>query len=468
MTLNHENLLPHVRLTGLLQRHKHAATRDMTQGSIVRQVVLFALPLMLGNVFQLLYNTVDVIVVGNFVGKEALAAVGSTTLIINILVFFFNGFATGAGVVIGQYFGAGDMKRLHESVETTMAMTFVLCILFTLLGVGCVRPMLRLMATPEDVFDDATIYLTIYFWGFAGLLIYNIGSGILRAVGNTFLPLLFLALTSILNIVLDIFFVVGLHWGIAGVAYATIISQFISAILTLMLLTGSKEIYRFVWKDLQIKKDILGRIFAVGLPAGIQSVITAVSNVFVQSYINCFGSTVMAGWSCYNKLDQVVFLTTQSIAMAATSFVSQNIGAGQEERADRGTIISIMLTLAVTAVISTALFIFAAPSVNLFTDDPGVIEVGVAFLRVNIFFMLFNVVNHVLAGALRGRGDSRGPMICMITCFVGVRQTYLYIMTNYIRNTPAVVGFGYPVGWMTCCVMEVSYFYFVWYRKRNH
>jgi len=316
---------------------KSATTRDMTRGSIIRQIVLFALPLMLGNIFQMMYNTVDSIVVGNFVGKEALAAVGSTTMIVNMLVFFFNGFSVGAGVVIAQHFGARDPERLHSAVETTVAVTFVMCALFTGIGVAGVRPMLRLMSTPDDVFEDSVTYLTIYFWGFSGLLIYNTGSGILRAVGDTTRPLMFLALTSILNIILDLAFVIGLKAGIAGVAYATILSQLVSAALVLRLLTNTDDIYKLTWRDLRIELPVLRRIFAVGLPAGIQSVITAFSNVFVQSYINHFGSSCMAGWSCYNKLDQFIMLPMQSTAMAATTFVSQNVGAKQYDRADRGT-----------------------------------------------------------------------------------------------------------------------------------
>ena len=439
----------------------------MTQGSIIKQVVLFAVPLMLGNIFQMLYNTVDVIVVGNFVGKEALAAVGSTTMIVNIMVFFFNGFSIGAGVVIGQHFGARDLDKVHTAVETTMAMTFLFCVFFTFAGVAGTRPMLRLMATPSDVMDDATVYLTIYFWGSAGLLIYNMGSGILRSVGNSMLPLLFLTLTSILNVILDLFFVIGLHAGIAGVAYATVISQFISAVLTLILLTRTREIYRLVWKDLHIHGATLKRIFSVALPAGIQSVITSVSNVFVQSYINYFGSACMAGWGCYNKLDQFIMLPMQSMSMAATTFVSQNIGAGQEDRANRGTLVTIAVTLMATAGAAVGLFVFAAPAVNLFTSDESVIRYGALFLRANIFFMLLNCVNHVLAGALRGRGDARGPMIIMLTCFVAIRQLYLFITTRFIANLPVLVGFGYPVGWTTCCVAELAYFYFRWYRKKR-
>ena len=441
------------------------STRDMTTGSIIRQIVLFSLPLMLGNIFQMMYNTVDSIVVGNFVGKEALAAVGSTTMIVNMLVFFFNGFSVGAGVVIAQHFGARDMERLHAAVETTVAVTFVMCVLFTLIGVAGVKPMLRLMSTPEDVFDDAAEYLTIYFWGFSGLLIYNIGSGILRAVGDTTRPLLFLILTSLLNIVLDLAFVIGLKAGIAGVAYATIIAQLVSAVLTLRLLTHTNEIYKLTWKDLRIELPVLRRIFAVGLPAGIQSVITAFSNVFVQSYVNHFGSSCMAGWSCYNKLDQFIMLPMQSMAMAATTFVSQNIGAKQYDRASRGTRDTILLAVAVTMVIAVLLVVFAAPAVGLFTPDESVIRYGVLFLQTNTFFLIFNCVNHTLAGALRGRGDSRGPMVIMLLSFVVIRQIYLFVVTRFIANTPRLVGFGYPVGWMCCCIIEVTYYYRRWGRK---
>ena len=449
-------------MTGV--QHKTGGTRDMTRGPILKQLLLFAVPLLFGNIFQMLYNTVDSIVVGNFVGKEALAAVGSTTMIINMLVFFFNGFSVGAGVVIGQRFGAKEEKELHTAVETTMALTFVFCVLFTIIGMSYVRPMLYLMATPEDVFDNAASYLNIYFAGISGLLIYNMGSGILRAVGNTTLPLMFLVLTSILNIILDLFFVICLHMGIEGVAYATILSQFISALLTLLLLSRTKEIYRLVWRDLRIDKTVTKLIFAVALPAGIQSVITAFSNTFVQAYINYFGSSCMAGWSCYNKLDQVVFLTTQSIAMAATSFVSQNIGAKQEERANRGTVVSMALAVSTIVVVGGTLVLNARQAVRLFTQDESVIAFGVMFIRTNTMFVMFNGVNHVLAGALRGRGDSRGPMYIMLMGFVVLRQIYLFVLTRFISNTPRPVGFSYPVGWMLTMIMELTYYM---YRRKK-
>ena len=446
---------------------RKTTVRDMTEGSIVKQVILFALPLMLGNIFQMLYNTVDSIVVGNFVGKQAMAAVGSTTMIVNMMVFFFNGFSTGAGVIIANLFGARNMEKLHKAIETTMAATFLLSALFTVAGVAAVKPMLRFMATPEDVFGEATVYLQIYIGGISGLLVYNMGSGILRAVGDTMRPLFFLVLTSVVNIVLDLVFVVGLHSGIEGVAWATIISQFISAVLTLLLLTRSEDIYRLTWIDLKIDRGILGEIFAVGLPAGIQSIITAFSNVFVQSYINFFGSSCMAGWSCYNKLDQFVMLPMQSMAMAATTFISQNIGAGRERRADKGTVITVSMSVGVTAVIVALLCLFAAPAVRMFSPDESVIEYGVLFIRANCFFLLFNCVNHVLAGALRGRGDSKGPMIIMLLAFVGIRQVYLYVVTHFVANTPFLVGFGYPVGWTTCCVIELTYFFLRWRKPKK-
>ena len=448
-------------------KNQKTSARDMTSGSIVKQVILFSLPLMLGNIFQMLYNTVDSIVVGNFVGKEALAAVGSTSMITNMIVFFFNGFSVGAGVVIARDFGARDLKRLHRSVETTMAVTFIFCVVFTVIGILGVKPMLRFMDTPEDVFADATVYLVIYIAGISGLLIYNMGSGILRAVGDTTRPLLFLILTSILNIVLDLLFVIVFHAGIAGVAWATILSQFISAALILRLLTRTQDIYKLVWKDLAVDRDILGQIVQVGLPAGIQSVITAFSNVFVQSYINYFGSGVMAGWSCYNKLDQFIMLPMQSMAMAATTFVSQNIGAGNRKRADQGTATTVLMSVGITAVIALGLFLYAPAAIGLFSRDASVVDYGTMFIRTNVFFLLANCVNHVLASALRGRGDAKAPMVIMLLSFVAIRQIYLFVITRYFINTPKAVGFGYPVGWVTCCIIEVSYYFYKMHRQNS-
>ena len=446
--------------------HTHSTTsRDMTEGPILPELILFSLPLFLGNIFQLLYNTVDTLVVGNFVSTEALAAVGSTTMIVNLIVFFFNGLSVGASVVIGQNYGAKNQKALHTSVQTTMAVTFVACAIFTVIGILLVGPMLRLMATPDDVFQDATTYLRIYFAGVSGLLIYNMGSGILRAVGDSTRPLYFLVLTSLMNIALDLFFVLALHLGIAGVAYATIISQFVSAFLVLLLLTKTDDIYKLTWSDLRVHKPTLSKILTIGMPAAIQSTITSFSNVFVQSYVNVFGSACMAGWSCYNKLDQFIFLPIQSMSIAATTFVSQNIGAGREGRAKKGTYMAISLAAGITFFVALLLFIFAEPATALFTKDGAVIAYSALFIHMNVFFLTANCINHVLAGALRGRGDARAPMVIMLSTFVAARQVYLFTATRFFANTERVVGFGYPVGWCLCCIIELTYYYIRYGRK---
>ena len=434
-----------------------STARDMTQGPILRQLVFFSFPLMLGNVFQLLYNMVDSIIVGNFVSKQALAAIGSTTVIVSMIVFFFSGFATGAGVVIGNNFGARNMDRLHDAVHTTVAATFIFSLLLTLLGTAAVRPMLVIMRTPEDVFRDAALYLRIYIGGISGLLIYNMGSGILRAVGDSIRPLGFLILTSVLNILLDLFFVIVLKLGIAGAAVATILSQFVSAALILLLLTRTRDIYRLDWRELHIDFPILKKIFSIGMPTALQAVITSFSNIFVQGYINAFGSDVMAGWSCYNKLDHFIFLPMQSMSVASTTFVSQNAGAGNERRSRRGTFLAILITCLVIGVTAAVLTFFAPAAVRMFSPDEAVIRYGAMFIRTNAFFLIFNGIAQVLAGALRGRGDSRGPMVIMLFNFVVVRQIYLYWVTHFVTNTPRLVGFGYPVGWVLCCVMELIY-----------
>ena len=442
-----------------------STVRDMTEGSIASHLIGFSIPLLLGNVFQMLYNTVDSVVVGNFVGKQALAAISSTTMIVNIMIFFFNGFSIGGGVVISRYFGARKMEDLHRAVETTIAVTILFGIFFTFAGFFMVPVMLRLMSTPDDVFPEAKVYLEIYFSGALGLLIYNMGSGILRAVGDTRRPLYFLIFTSILNTVLDLIFVIVFRAGIAGAAFATILSQFLSAFLVLMLLWRTDDIYKLTWYDLRIDLSILKNILEIGLPAGLQSMITSVSNVFVQSYINGFGSGCMAGWGAYNKLDSFIFLPINSLSQAATTFVGQNIGAEKQDRADAGAVRAVIMAVGVTAFIGTILVIFAPGATSLFTRDEEVIYYGTLFLRMNTYFLMFNAVNHVLAGALRGMGESKVPMYCMLCCFVLIRQIYLFIRSRIAYN-PYVVGFGYPVGWMTCCVLELGY-YLTRIRGRN-
>lgn len=437
---------------------KKDTVKNMTNGNISVLLLQFSVPLIFGNLFQMMYNTVDSLVVGNFVGKEALAAVGATTNIVNILVFFFNGLSIGATVIIGRYFGSGNQKKLHDAVETTMFMALFMGALLTVVGICMVGPMLSFMSTPDDVIDEATTYLNIYFAGFAGLLIYNMSSGILRAVGDTLRPLLLLILTSIVNVFLDLLFVISFDAKIAGVAYATIISQAISAILVLVILTRTKDVIRLKWHDIKCDFLILREIFVIGLPAAAQSCITQFSNAFVQSYINYFGSTVMAGWSSYNKLDTFIMLPVQSFAQAATTFTSQNMGAEKITRVKQGVVQVLKLGLGVTAIIVILLFIFAPQAINIFSSDEGVVDSGILFIRTNVFFLLFNCVAHILAGCLRGMGDSTGSMLVMLANWVILRQTYLYIMTRFILNNPQVVGFGYPFGWISCSICMMIYY----------
>lgn len=437
---------------------KKSKTLDMTRGSIPRLVLQYSLPLMVGNVIQLLYNTVDSVVVGKFVGTQALAAIGSTTMIVNMAVLFFNGFSVGANVVIGRYYGAKDMDRLHKSIETCIALTLLLSIMISLIGVFAVNPLLHLMSTPPDVFDGASTYLHIYFAGISGLLIYNIGSGVLRAVGDTTRPLYFLIFTCILNVGLDLVFVLVFHLGIAGTAIATVIAQLISALLILCNLTTTKEIYQLTWQDLRMTPDIMKDIISVGLPTAIQSVITQFSNVFVQGYINFFGADCMAGFACYSKIEQFIFLPLQSMCIAATTLVSQNIGANRKRRADYGGLMVVVLSLAMVTALVIPVILLARYAVGLFTSDVAVIAYGIQFVRLNTIFILFNCVNHVLAGILRGMGHSIAPMIFMLTNFVALRQLYLFITTHYIANTPKVVAFSYPFGWIGSAVCTLVYY----------
>lgn len=438
---------------------------DMTRGPIVKLLIAFSVPLLMGNIFQQLYNTVDSLVVGNYVGKEALAAVGSTGPVINTLITFFNGVSLGATVIISRYFGAHDDTKLHSAIETTMALTFISGIFCTVLGICAAPFLLRFMDTPEDVLPSASIYLRIYFAGVSGLLLYNMGSGILRAVGDTKRPLYFLIFSSIMNIVLDLLFVIGFKMGIAGVAYATIISQFVSSILILILLTKSRENYRFVWKDLRIDMSMVSQICSVGLPAGLQQAITSFSNVYVQSYINGFGSGCMAGWSSYSKIDTFVMLPMMSMAQATTTFASQNIGAGNLERVKKGTGTALAMTAGISFVLASFLWIFAPQFASLFSQDSDVIYYCILFLRLNIFFFVICCATQVYSGTLRGAGDSRTPMIIMLLSYVAFRQVYLFIVKQ-VCYVPGLVGFGYPAGWMVCALLTTLYYWFSGWDKK--
>ena len=440
-------------------------TRDMTQGTIWKHLLAFALPLMIGNLFQQLYNTVDSIVVGQFVSKQALAAVGSTTSIINMLVGFFSGVSVGAGVIISQRFGAKDPEGVHKAVHTTISLTLIIGLIGTVVGIVLAPIMLTLMKTPQDVFVEAKAYLQIYFGGISGLMLYNMGSGILRAVGDSRRPLYFLVFSSCVNIVLDLLFVLGFHMGVEGVAYATIIAQFSSAALIYITLYRTHDVHRFQPKKLRIYPEMVRSIIRVGLPAGLQQALTSFSNVFVQGYINSFGTNCVAGWSCYHRIDQFILLPMQSISMASTTFVGQNIGHRDLERTEKGIRTAVMLSIVVTGILIGLVVIFCAPLIKIFNDDPGVVEYGVMFIRLISPFYLIICFNQIYAGALRGAGDAKAPMFIMLFSFVLFRQLYLAIGTQFI-NTEWFVGLGYPAGWAMCSTLQLLYYYKSKWRDR--
>lgn len=422
---------------------------DMTEGQIWRHLLRFSIPMAIGLLFQQLYNTVDTLVVGRFVGQQAQAAVGSTGAIINTVVGFCAGLATGASVVISQRYGAHDQKGLHRAVHTTIALTFVLSLLATVAGQLIIGPMLRFMQTPDDVLAESRSYLSIYFAGVSGILFYNIGSGILQAVGDSRHPLLFLIISALLNTVLDLLFVLAFGMGVEGVAYATILAQIVSALLILVMLTRSEGGYGIRWRDVRIDRESLSMILKIGLPSSIQSAITAFSNVFVQSYINYFGSACMAGFGVYNKIDAFALIPVQSISMASTTFVGQNWGAGQPKRARDGIRTATLMSLSATAALGALVFLLAQPLMGFFSREAEVIQYGIRFIHIVTPFYVTLCFNQIYAGALRGVGDATMPTIIMLASFVVFRQIYLAV-TRALGAGFIAVALAYPVGWIMC------------------
>ena len=430
----------------------------MTVGSIPRHIITFALPLLAGNIFQQLYNMVDTWVVGNYVSNEAFSAVGSVGPIINMLIGLFIGLSSGAGVVISQYYGAKREDKVREAVHTSIVMTLILAVVFTIAGIAMTPFMLRFMKTPAEVLPDSTAYLMIYFGGVSGLMLYNIGSGILRAVGDSRQPFYFLVVSAVVNTVLDLVFVLVCNMGVEGVALATIIAQFLSAILVIVVLMRSKSCIRVSLRELRMSREMLQKIFKVGIPAALQMAITSFSNVFVQSYINYFGADCMSGWTAYSKIDQLMFLPMQSIALASTTFVGQNLGKDQPERARKGVRMSLILSVAFTALLMPPVMLAAPELVAFFNNKTEVVEYGTLLLRTITPFYVLCCVNQVYSGALRGAGNTRTPMIIMLCSFVVFRQIYLFVMANFLSNEILPIAMGYPAGWLLCSILT-SLFY---------
>lgn len=431
----------------------------MTEGVIWKEILLFSIPLLLGNLFQQLYNAVDSVVVGNYIGAQALAAVGSSAPVINLLVSFFMGLAVGAGVIISRYFGARKKEELHIAVHTSLALTFAAGLVMTLIGVLISPYVLQWVGTPSDVMESSVLYLRIYFLGILSVMVYNMGSGILRAVGDSRNPLYFLIVSSVTNIILDMLFVIVFHMGIAGVGWATLIAQTISAVLTMLLLMRTKEEYQVKLKHIRFHKHMLYEIVRLGLPSGLQNAIVSFSNVIVQSNINAFGSLAMAGCGSYTKIDGFAILPVMSYSMALTTFTGQNMGAKKYDRVKHGAKTGILMSV-ITIVCISALLLMLGPNVlAIFSSDPTVINYGLYMMHVLAPGYIFLAISHAFNGIIRGAGITTVPMIVMVTCWCGLRMAWILTSVPLFHDI-GVVFMGWPLTWIASAL-----WLFLYYRK---
>ncbi len=430
----------------------------MTDGSIPKHLIDFAIPLLIGNLFQIMYNMVDTWVVGQFVSDAAFSAVGTLGSVTYLMIGFFIGLTSGAGVVISRFFGAKQFDRVKDTVDTSVILTGILCVIFTVLGLTLIPVFMLILDMPSDVRAEAVTYLSIWFSGLSGLMIYNMGSAIMRAVGDSRRPFIYLVVSAVTNTVLDLVFVIVFKWGVAGVAIATIIAQGLSAALTVLSLCRNESCVKISFKGMKFHKSIFKEILVIGLPAGLQMTITSFSNIFVQSYINFFGKEAMGGWTAYNKIDQLVLLPMQSLALASTTFVGQNIGKSQVKRAEKGANTALLMSMVCTAVLIIPIVLFSGTFVKIFNDNPDIISYGSLFLRWLTPFYLFWCVNQVYSGALRGVGKSTGPMIIMLSSFVAFRQTYLFIVSRFISNTILPIAMAFPTGWVLAAIITLIYY----------
>lgn len=430
---------------------------DLTKGNIWKSIIWFSIPLLIGNLFQQLYNAVDSYVVGNYVGKYALAAVGASTPIINMLIGFFMGLATGAGVVIAQYYGAHNSKKMKEAIHCSAALTLVMSVILTIVGVVFTNYLLQAIGVPSDIFNQASQYLMIYFAGIIFTLIYNMGAGILRAIGDSKRPLYFLILSSVINIILDFLFVKYFQWGVVGAGIATLIAQGVSALLVCFVLIKTDDDYKLTVKKIRFYKDTLSQIIKIGLPTGLQQSIVALSNVIVQSYVNVYGSSVIAGYSVTVKIDGFVNLPLQAFSMAITTFVGQNIGAKKYDRVKKGAFVTLLMALICIGSFSVLMYFFGELIISIFNQEKEVIEAGRLMQLIFIPFYIFLPINQVISGVLRGAGKSTIPMYIMIFSFVILRQIYLFVITK-ITSSVGYIFFGWPVTWIICSLLFVIYY----------
>lgn len=430
---------------------------DMTTGSIWKRMVSFSVPVFLGNLCQQLYNTVDSVIVGKFVGKQALAAVASSGNLIFMMTGFFMGLFIGAGIVIAQYFGARNYEKVRSAVHTDIAFALCCGVLLTLLGVFFTPTILTWMRTPADVLSTSILYFRLYFLGSLATILYNAGMGILQAVGDSRSPLYYLVISSVVNVALDLLFVGAMDMGVAGAAVATVISQVVSAVLCIIKLTRSDGPYRLEIKRIGFDLPLLKKITSQGVPSGVQNSIIAIANVVVQSNINTFGSDAMAGCGSYSKVEGFVFLPITAFAMALTTFIGQNLGAGQFDRAKQGARIGILCSMAMAELIGVALFFLAPYAMRLFNDDPAVVAIGVRQSHIEALFFCFLAFAHGVSAVLRGAGRAQVPMYTMLGCWCILRVSYITLALKVWPDI-ATIFWAYPITWSVSCVVFLLYY----------
>lgn len=434
------------------------AVTQMTEGNISKQLVFFAIPILISNLFQQLYNTVDTAIVGRFVGANALAAVGTCNLIIVFMIYLFIGLSNGSSVVLSQAFGENDNEKIFKTVHTTMGLSVISGIILMIVGLLSAETMLKWINTPDDVIGYAVTYIKVYFFSMIPMMIFNMGSGILRAMGDSKTPLYYLAASGVANIILDLVFIVQFKFGVMGAALATTMAQFISAILILIKLTRTNEIYKFYISKIKIDVNILKSILIIGVPTGIQSVLVCFSNVIVQSKVNLFGLNAMAGLSIYYKVEGFIYMPIEAIAMAAGNFTGQNIGARNIERVKKGKSISMRICISITVLIGGLILLLHNPILGIFTSDQKVVEFGTQFMFFIIPFYFIYAINQMLAGILRGAGQTFMPMVIGLFCMCGLRVGWLMVMLAFVKDI-RIVYLSYPLTWIFTNIFMSIYYY---------
>ena len=429
----------------------------MTEGSISRKIILFAIPLFLGNLFQQLYNTADSLIVGNYLGSNALAAVSSSGNLIFLMVGFINGIAMGAGVVIARYYGAKDRANLEKAIHTTVAFGIAAGIALTVIGMLLAPKILVLMGTPTEVLPESIAYFRTYFAGSIGVIMYNIFVGILQSVGDSRHPLIYLIISSCINVVLDIFFISGLGMGVGAAALATAISQFISAFLCLIHLLRAKEEYRLQLNKIRFDSQMLWQIIQNGVPSGFQNSVIAIANVFVQTNINAFGKMAMAGCGSYSKIEGFAFLPVTCFTMALTTFVSQNLGAKQYDRAKKGARFGVLCSIIIAELIGVVIYTAAPVLIAAFNSEPDVVHYGVMQSRTIALFYFLLAFSHCIAAVLRGSGNASVPMIVMLCVWCLFRVSYITVTVHFIPDI-RVIFWAYPLTWSISSVIFLALF----------